>query len=459
MCNKAKTCFADKALHTALHIGDSMTKKHLFSTDKGVQAIKKPAAGRVTYKDALMPGLSLNVSSTGVKVWYGIVRNHQGKTERQKLGHYLGVGQDGLSLDRARQIVETARHRARAGLPPWAEFRGQSDRTFDAVRSRFFSSYVDRNLKPNTQKAYRSALCSKDLDDWAGVKVTDIARRDVHAVLDRIVERGAEVQANRVLAYLRKFFNWCAEKDILPEGHPVPTDRVKPPLKREQARDRVLSDDEIVLVWMAAGKIGYPFQQIIRLMLATGQRKQEIAGLRRREIDRAGAVWRQTENKAARIHLVPLSGLALRVLDDTPSLPIRNKTLIFSTTGATPPSGFSKAKRNLDKEIQALVAEMEDAPDGVFEEGWQFHDLRRTVTTHMRRLGVPQHVCARILNHAERGVTGMVYDQYDMLSEKAGALETWGRYLEGLLDKDQQASNVVVFKKSETEGAATRSVS
>ncbi|MDF1692960.1 MAG: tyrosine-type recombinase/integrase [Zhongshania sp.] len=436
-----------------------MTKKNVFSSDAGLRRIKAPSDGRVVYRDTNMPGLTVNVSFSGVMVWYGIVKNHQGKTERQKLGNYLAGSEDGVSLERARLIVESARHRARAGFPPWEEFRGDGDNTFMAVRERFLKQYVRRNLKPNTQKAYQLALESADLVGWESRKVTELARKDVLAVLDGIADRGALVQANRMLAYLKKFFNWCAEKDVIRDGQSLPTDRVKPPLKKEKPRDRVLTEDEIRLVWAAAGELNSPFADVIRLMLLTGQRKQEIAGMRWADLDISAGLWTQRENKASRGHVVPLTKLAKDIINAAPRLPVRNRTLVFTTTGDTPPSGFSKAKRNLDNRIKVILAERDDGGEVLFLESWQFHDLRRTVTTFMRRLSIPQHVCARILSHAEKGVTGQVYDQYDMLAEKTSALEAWGRYLESLVLGVHQTENVVPFRKAEDEGVATPSSS
>ncbi|MEM8500863.1 MAG: tyrosine-type recombinase/integrase [Pseudomonadota bacterium] len=416
---------------------DSMTKNHradnakasakrkrtplpLFGTDSEIKKLPTPKNGRTQYRDKLVPGLYLFVSSNGSRVFYGMVKEKRRmSTTKRKLGHYLT-----LSLRDARDIVERARDRAKAGLDPWVEVdssSGRSEDTFKAVRERFLRQYVSQ-LAPNTQKGYESALESDRLKRWEAMSIRDINKSDVIALIDEIFVV-APVQANRTFAYLRKFFNWCAEKDVIKENERSPMYLLKPPLKKETARHRVLGQDkknrekydttELREFWKACDSLGYPFGTCFQLMLLTGQRKTEVATLE--WVDIHEGVWAQSKNKADRQHLVPLSRQARDLLEAIPRSN-RNSELVFSTNGETPISGFGKAKRRLDG-----LLSMQD---------WVIHDLRRTAATHMRRNGISLYVTERILNHAEKGVTAEVYDHYDLLPEKAEALQIWGDYLE-----------------------------
>ena len=164
-----------------------------------------------------------------------------------------------------------------------------------------------------------------------------------------------------MLAALRKLFNWCVARDIVAMSPCAGVDKPAPETKRE----RVLLADEVRKIWLAAEAHGQPFGWITQLLLLTGQRRAEVGGMRRSEID--GDLWSlpsaRTKNK--RPHVVPLSGAALAVIAKVPC--IAGRDLLFTGNGRTPVSGWSKAKRALD------------AASGV--KGWRLHDARRTVAS------------------------------------------------------------------------------
>src|SRR5262249_20352362 len=190
--------------------------------------------------------------------------------------------------------------------------------------------------------------------------------------------------------------------------------------------------------------LGYPFGPFLQMALATGQRREEVASMRWRDIDEAECIWTlpSETTKAGRAHIVPLSSLAMEILSEarqsamqlhgrepdqpvsTPNLPV----YVFTTRGDRPISGYSKAKSRLDKSF-ALTREKERLSK---PEAWTIHDLRRTVGTGLGKLGVSRFIIARVLNHADRTVTG-IYDRYEYLDEKRHALEAWGQYLGNLI--------------------------
>ena len=244
----------------------------------------------------------------------------------------------------------------------------------------------------------------------------EISRRDVLDVLDRVVDNGAPIAANRVFSAIRKFSNWCVQRDIIAAS---PCAGVKPPTV-ERSRDRVLTDDELRRIWHAADKIGPPFGDMVKMLLLTGQRRDEAARMQWNEIDFERRLWTLP---AARVkndkpHEVPLSNAAIELLN---SLPRIVGDYVFTTTGQTPASGYSKGKRRLD----ALVPDMPP---------WRLHDLRRSVASGLARLGINLPVIEKVLNHTSGSFAGIVsvYQHHTFAAEKRAALDAWGRHVEGL---------------------------
>jgi integrase len=188
---------------------------------------------------------------------------------------------------------------------------------------------------------------------------------------------------------------------------------------RESSRDRVLSEEEIGRIWSACEGMGWPFGPLIQLLLVTGQREDEVAGMRWSDIDLKSCVWTlpREMSKSDRLNQVPLPLLALQILEALP----RTGELVFSTTGTTPVSGFSKAKKRCDR------------LSGV--ESWRFHDLRRTVASGMAKLKVEPWVVEKVLNHQTGQLSGVagVYNRWGYLDEKREALERWATHLKRVM--------------------------
>lgn len=228
----------------------------------------------------------------------------------------------------------------------------------------------------------------------------------------------------RSLSYLRKFFGWCIDQGVIDIS---PTARVRV-LRPNKSRDRVLSDEEIATVWLAFEAEGGVFGSLFKLLLLTGQRRAEMAGMRWSEIiegNGAGAIWEipGARTKNHRSHLVPLSKGTSDVINIIP----KTGALVFSTTGTTPVSGFGKAKARIDKWIS------ENRPMG---SPWTLHDVRRTMVTIMNEhLQVPPHVVEAVVNHvsgdAKRGVAG-VYNRALYLEERRAALIRWNEFVAAL---------------------------
>jgi integrase len=273
------------------------------------------------------------------------------------------------------------------------------------------------------------------LPRWRGRDIKSITRRDVLDLLDTIADAGAPVMANRTLSAVRKLFNWAISRDIIEVS---PVTRVGKP-GAETKRERALSDVEIKRLWMALDALAYPFGLFLRFALVTAQRKGEIASLRWSDINEALRSWElpAAGTKGDRAHVVPLSPLACEILDDVP----RIGEFVFTTRGDGPLGGFSKAKQRLDRMLDSGGANRPPGSSNMtcerLAEPWTIHDLRRTAATGMGRLGVSRFIIGRVLNHADRSVTG-IYDRHEYLNEKRQALEAWGNYLENIVDRARE---------------------
>src|SRR5262245_33905878 len=375
-----------------------------------------------------MVGLYLVVqpSPSGGKSWCVRFRHH-GQTRKLTIGGYPQI-----DLKTARALAGKALRRNAEGHDPAREkilARAAKADSIDRIVEDFLERHVRRSNRPRTAQETERLLRQHVLPRWHGRLVHEITRRDVLDILDRVVDGGAPIAANRVLAAARKFFNWCVARDILAAS---PCAGVKPPTA-ERARDRVLSDDELRLVWQAADKLGRTFGPLVKLLALTGQRRDEVARMRWEEIDIENQLWtlpaERTKNNQP--HQVPLSDAALAVLERMPR--IKESPFVFTTNGgASPASGYSKNTRRLDALLPAPMPP------------WRLHDLRRTCASGMARLGINLPVIEKVLNHSSGSFAGIVgvYQKHSFADEKRAALEAWGNFVAALVDS-RPASKVV----------------
>jgi integrase len=329
---------------------------------------------------------------------------------------------------------------ARAGVDPVAERRAIATKAAANTVEAAVNKYLAQNrtkfgtpFKPTTAREWRRIFEHDVLPRWRDRPIASITKGDVLELIHdkaRGRERkragstgGAAVHAGKVLARLHTFFGWAAAHDLVSAD---PTAGVMRPAKEGQ-RDRVLTDDEIRHFWKTTGEIGQPFGNLFRLLLLTGQRLSEVAGLCWSEL-RDDATWEipAVRSKNGKAHIVHLSALAMEVLQSVPR--IDGHDLLFARRDKkTPPTGFSHAKGRVDVRMATLT----DKPIPP----WTLHDLRRTATSGMARLGIPPHVADRILNHQAGTIRGVaaVYNRYTYLPERQTALEAWGRYVESLI--------------------------
>jgi integrase len=195
---------------------------------------------------------------------------------------------------------------------------------------------------------------------------------------------------------------------------------VKPPAV-EASRDRVLSDDELKRLWQAALKMGFPFGPLVQLLILTGQRRGEVAGMEWAELDLEKGLWTlpRERTKNDRRHEVPLSEQAIDLIQQLPRISDR---YAFSINGTAPINSFGKNKDHLDELLPDMPA-------------WVLHDIRRSVASGMAKLGINLPVIEKILNHVSGSFAGIVgiYQRHDFADEKRNALDTWGSHIAELV--------------------------
>lgn len=385
--------------------------------------------------DTSLPGFGLMVTSTGARSYCVQYRvSGTGRSRRMRIGT---PGK--MNLEKARQVALAKLGGVAQGDDPLkvkidereAHRVGRHD-TVALLVERYLTKHAKLHLRTHDElkRTLERDVCSK----WGRKAISDIADTDVAKLIDAIADR-APIQANRTLTYLRMFLGWCVDRRILKVS---PAVGVKPP-GTEQTRDRVLSDDELRAVWKAADAEGHPFGACAKLLILTAQRRNEVAGISWPELDLKAGTWIIPGDRAknGETHEVQLSSQAVAILEAAPR--VDDVELVFSSTGKTAVSGFSKFKLRLDE------------ASGVH--GWRFHDLRRTATTGMARLGVPPHVVDKILNHSQGTIRGVaaVYNRFEYQPERRNALQAWAHYVDHVVNDDPAAlANVVPMRSTAT---------
>ena len=285
----------------------------------------------------------------------------------------------------------------------------------------FLDRYVRRNVGASWAKETERLLRVEVIPEIGDKRISDVGRADIHRLLDGMVDRGSAVNANRLLAVLRRMFNWCVERDLVERS---PCDKLKAPTP-ETARDRVLTDGETRTAWGAFDRIGWPFGRIAQLLLLTGARRDEIAGAKWADVDLETKIWTVPagRSKNGQAHTIPLSDAAISIIAGLPH--VGRAGFVFTTNGRTAVSGWSRAKNTVDKAIGDM------AKDQAMPH-WTFHDLRRTCASGMAALGVPPHVVEAALNHRSGAIKGVaaVYNRYAYEPEKREALDLWAKHIE-----------------------------
>jgi integrase len=389
--------------------------------------LKAAAGTRVDYHDKVVPGFSLRVTDTGHKSFVLTARyplNPKNPTRRS-------LGDAGaITLDAARAKAREWLALIEKDIDPKIEEerqraaqRQRQANTFGFVAAEFLERHACKLAK---SAEARKIIEREFVRRWGPRPVTDIAPQEVSAAIRAIVNRGAPYQAHNAFGYLRKLFNWAigtGEFGIKES----PLERLRPVelIGEREARARILSDAELRAVWVAAGKMGYPYGPVFRLLILTGQREREVAEMVWSEVDLNKQLWtipaeRMKGDRAHEVPVAPAVGALLASLSCWSS-----GDFVFSTTGGTKPiNGFSKAKARIDR-LSGVA-------------NWKIHDLRRTMRTHLSALPVQDMVRELVIAHARPGLH-KVYDQHSYQEEKRQCLELWENRLLAIVDPSPPA--------------------
>jgi integrase len=424
----------------------------------------RPGKDRREIPDGGCRGLYLIVQPSGAKSWALRFRRPSGKPAKLVLGSvYAAAPKEPntvpaigghLTLAAAHRLVTELRHQIAQGRDPAATHLAEKQHrriaAIEAAENTFAAAakdWIEQDASKNTRRWQEQArllglepdsltFIPKGLAErWAERPVVDVDGHDICAIVDETRRLGApglkrrsdgptEGRARAMLSCLSTMFDWLIRKRRVITNPCSGVPRPDTP----KARDRVLSKDEIVRFWAAAGDAGEPFNAALKLLLLTGCRLNEVCGMRREELSEDAWTIPGTRTKNHRPHVVPLPPLAREIIAGVHR--IEGTDLILSTSRKTPLSGWSKTKDRLDEAMGAPP--------------WRLHDLRRTAATGMAELGIPPHIVEAALNHisgAKAGVAG-TYNRAAYAEEKKAALERWANFVATLVE-GKSAANVI----------------
>jgi integrase len=392
-------------------------------------ALPKGATDKIFFDDEL-PGFGLRIREGGSRKF--VLHYRQGTGQKR-----LTIGPASvLTLDEARRKARKAMVAVDDGKDPNAEKatkRAAAGLLFSAVKDDYLA-HCDGKLKPRYLVECRRHL-NRDWKPLHRMAVANVDRHTVAARLRSIASESGATAANRARSTLSTLYGWAIGEGLC-EANPVTGTNVN----AETGRERVLTDAELVAIWQACPDNAYG--RIVRLLMLTAQRRDEIGALAWSEVEEQDALGTSLialpgeRTKNGRPHAVPLSTLALESLTGQPR--VVGRALVFGE-GEGGFSGWSKSKERLDK------------ASGVT--GWRLHDLRRTAATRMADLGVAPHVVEAILNHIsghKAGVAG-IYNKAMYLPEKRAALDLWADHVQ-LIVAQATGANVTKLPKRKARG-------
>lgn len=409
-------------------------------------------------------GLMVRVHPSGV-ISFRFRYKRAGETFVMVLGEY---GKQGISLADAYKMHDQARSEIERGLDPIEE-QAKRDRAVEQARvervaagtvADIVEQFVHRKLKaerwdeetgawvretkpdkkarirPRKRPEVAESLLKANLVDKIGKeKAQDITKRQLIALLDDIVDRGAPVTANRVYSLLKQCFEFAAAKDLIPAS---PMAGVLRPGGDESPRDRVLNEDEVRAFWakVDSAKMADPTKLGLKLLLVTAQRRGEITAARWPHFDFDNAIWTipAEVSKNGKEHKVPLSPLAIQVLTELRAITGERPHVLASQHSIRKPD-----KSYSERVLSRAVRENEEH-FGISH--FTPHDLRRTAASLMTKIGVPRLHVEKVLNHTLSDIAE-VYDRHDYFEEKKIALTRWAEHLKSVIEN--QKAKVVPF--------------
>jgi integrase len=380
-------------------------------TIKTADGLKLPK-GKTDYIefDDDIPGFGLRIREGGSRTW--VFQYRIGSKQRRMV---LGSAKSAqLGLADVRKIASRLHHRVELGEDPATDrdvARREADNTFAALVDQYLEARQSE-WRPRSQAEIKRHL-TKHAKPLHSMPIGAVSQRNVAGLLGELAKVAGNVTANRVRASLCAFFGWVIREGIrLPEGNVASYTNKRD----EKSRERVLSDAELKAIWGAC--LDDDYGAVLKLLMLTGQRANEIALLSWDELHDEQIVLPGERTKNARAHIVPLSEPAKAILANFRK---GNRRYVFGRDD-TGFQGWSKSKERIDAQLKLPH--------------WTVHDLRRTVATHMAELGVQPHIIEAVLNHVsghKGGVAG-IYNRATYDKEKREALNLWAEHLLAVIE-------------------------
>ena len=441
-----RTVDAAKPGDVAYFIWDDGCKAPL-TTVKGFGLKVTPAGGKVYvfhYRLA-RPGVAEQTPPRKYMIGkHGALTPDQARARATELAGMVAQGIDPRQVELDTFAAEDNAKQAEA-----ERARLDADLAFEKVASRWLEHY-EIGHRPRSYGQAKLVIDKHLTPKLRGKPLPSITRADLQAIIDGIPARQLATRRT-VYAYASIFWGWALQRGDVAESPLAAMGKPQAP----KARDRVLTDAELAVVWHATETIREPLGAFYRVLLLTGQRREEVAAMTWAELDRASATWIIPADRAKNgvAHIVPLAPAVVEELDrlalarqlkaedaepDAKRWPKIGPVMTF--TGGVSLSCFSQAKRLLDAEV--LKVRKDAGP----MDHWRVHDLRRTMATGFQRLGVRFEVTEATLNHvsgAKGGVAG-IYQKHDWKEEKRTALEAWARHVAAIIAPADHANVVPI---------------
>ena len=418
-----------------------------------------PVSGADSYLwDSVLPRFGLRVTPAGARIYLVQYRAKPAPGEKAKTRR-ITIGQHGKpwTVEKARDEAKTLLACVDLGRDPFADREDERDarrRAAEATAQQSIEAEIRQRDNFETVAERFAAQCKANrsgeetarlirfdaIPAWKGRHISEVRRSDVADLMDAISKRSPAV-ARAAFSALTALFAWCERRELIPASPCAGADA--PP--RPDARDRVLTDDELRSVWAGADRLGFPFGPVVKLLMLTGQRRGEVAGMVWSELDLDKATWRIPKERAknGKAHEVDLSPQALAVIDELET----GGTYLFPARGKGAVVGFSATKRKLDGLVEDARREEaakagKPAPEPLAD--WRLHDLRRSAATGMAGMNFPPHVVERVLNHISGTQSGLVgvYQRHEYRAERKAALVAWGAHVEAVVTGIAPAPNV-----------------
>lgn len=426
------------------NVVNARAKRRRVLSDEFAQGEPPPRKGRKEFWHVDRSGLMLRITSNGARSWAVAFRvrdtaalGTRGKARRgvksspQKIT--LGAVED-IAFEAAHTRAKEIRKQADAGIDPREKINAERETRRANTVQNVAEKLVKASKKTNRAWHVQESVLRVHVYPRIGERpIADITRADVFDLLDALKEEKSVATAREVRKHLGRLMNWAANRTIIPVN---PMAGLEDKSLVYKKRERVLTDAELRAVWIGAASLSYPYGQVVRLLMLTGQRKSEICGARWSEMDDADRTLfvPPERHKPSRGQLVPLTAAAWEIIEALPRHQgYDNLFLVAPRRKGDVELVAADMGSDMDDKLReaALKVLRENDPEAKMDH-WVVHDLRRTCETRLAKLKVTQEHIDRVMGHAKKGMAS-TYNRYDYLPEKRAALELYEAHLLGVV--------------------------